>query len=157
VAVNKIALRFVEGGGWDSKLIRWDTRCQWSHVEFFDEARHQTLGAMLKGGCKYRDLSDPVYKHVVSTTFKHISCTPQQYELFYDFLQSQIGKPYDWRAILSFGLGNRDWREEDSWFCSEWQLRALEVASILTLPPDIIQVSRLTPRDAWVLSAFCKS
>ena len=37
---------------------------------------------------------------------------------FYDFLQTQIGKPYDKRAIIGFLFG-RDWRGTSSWFCSE--------------------------------------
>lgn len=34
------------------------------------------------------------------------------------WLYAQIGKPYDWTAIVGFAL-MRDWSEEDWWFCSE--------------------------------------
>jgi hypothetical protein len=45
------------------------------------------------------------------------------------FFAAQLGKPYDWRAILGF-LFNRDRRQDDWWICSELQARALEVAGI---------------------------
>lgn len=31
---------------------------------------------------------------------------------------SQIGKPYDYTALLGPGL-HRDWQKDDAWFCSE--------------------------------------
>ena len=40
------------------------------------------------------------------------------------FLIAQVGKPYDGEAILAFAFG-RDWREPDSWICSELQAAAL--------------------------------
>jgi hypothetical protein len=48
---------------------------------------------------------------------------------FDTFLRAQLGKPYDLRAIIGFALG-RDWRESDSWFCSELVAAALETAKI---------------------------
>lgn len=147
-----LTLRFVEGGGWDSKIIRWDTRCKWSHVEFYDEFTGVTLGAMLDGGIKRRMLCDSEYRHTVSDSYLDIHVTPYQFTNYKRFLDCQLGKPYDWRAIVSFGLGQRDWREDDSWFCSELQARGLEVAGILKLPDDI-PVWRITPRDLWVLVA----
>jgi hypothetical protein len=65
-------------------------------------------------------------------------------------MSEQDGKPYDWRAILGFGMGERDWRVPDSWFCSELQARALEVAGILNFPADV-PMWRITPRDLWLL------
>lgn len=34
------------------------------------------------------------------------------------WLHEQLGKPYDWTAILGF-LAWRDWSEPESWYCSE--------------------------------------
>lgn len=44
---------------------------------------------------------------------------------FNNFLQGQIGKPYDMEAILGFAVG-RDWRNPNAWFCSELIAAALE-------------------------------
>lgn len=35
-----------------------------------------------------------------------------------DVAMSQVGKPYDYRGALGFGL-HRDWTNTDKWFCSE--------------------------------------
>jgi uncharacterized protein YycO len=146
-----IKLRFVQGGQIDSKVIRWDTRCLWSHVECMWTDK-TTFGAMLKGGVCERLLSNRNYKDVTATEVWEIQCSAGQENAFHDWMRRQNGKPYDWRAILSFGLGSRDWRAEDSWFCSELVSRALEVAELLKLPKDI-PVNRITPRDVWVLIA----
>jgi hypothetical protein len=143
-------LRFVEGGGWDSKVIRWDTRCRWSHVEAF--YGDYTVGAMLKDGVARRALTDPVYRRAVAYQIVEINTTVQANKIFDDFNQQQIGKPYDVRAIIGFGMGERDWRNPSAWFCSEDQVRALELAGIVQLPDDI-PMWRITPRDVWLLLA----
>lgn len=145
-----IQLRFVQGGGWDSKVIRYDTRCRWSHVEAFYGDR--TIGAMLNGGVRARQLNDDSYHKAISYQVVTIAADSFAEDAFNSFLHQQIGKVYDWRAIVGFGLGERDWRHEDSWFCSELQLRALELAKILVLPADI-PMWRITPRDLWILLA----
>lgn len=143
-------LRFVEGGGWDSKIIRWDTRCRWSHVEAFWDP--YTVGAMLNGGVKKRTLDDSSYFRATAYQVVEIAADPAAERIFWNFIWSQVGRPYDWRAIASFGLGSRDWALDDSWFCSELQVRALQLAGILNLPLDI-PVCRITPRDVWLLLA----
>lgn len=147
-----IRLRFVEGGGWDSHIIEWDSRCSWSHVEAMLGAS-RTLGAQLIGGVKVRDIDDRIYRKTVRTKVYSIECDADAEEKFTKFMFSQNGKPYDWRAIISFELGVRDWREEDSWFCSELCSRGLELAGLLRLPNDL-PVWRLTPRDLYMSLAM---
>jgi len=62
-----------------------------------------------------------------------------------DYALSQIGKPYDWRAIVNFGF-HRDWRSPDSWFCSELVAWACEAAGYPLLNPAEPH-DRVTPRD----------
>lgn len=52
-------------------------------------------------------------------------CTPTQRTEWIDFHRAQLGKPYDWRAIVDFGI-QRNWREDDAWFCSEEGTTAIE-------------------------------
>lgn len=47
-----------------------------------------------------------------------VELVPGAAELADRWLRSQIGKPYDWSAIVGF-LAWRDWNEPDSWYCSE--------------------------------------
>lgn len=74
-----------------------------------------------------------------------------------NFLTAQIGKPYDMTAIAAFAVG-RDWRETDSWFCSELQAAALEASGYF--PGKLANPSNeITPRDLllivspWALAA----
>lgn len=74
-----------------------------------------------------------------------LETTPQQETDWLNFLEAQIGKPYDMTAILAFPL-QRDWREPDSWFCSELAASSLEACGWFKKPlanPS----NEITPRD----------
>lgn len=150
---NEILIRFVRGTAWDSKLIEYRTRSWCSHVEAVFPpaiATDATFGAMLKGGVKQRAYTDKVYKHVGRYEVWHIPCTTEQHDLFWEFLHEQNGKPYDWRAIISFGLGERDWQEKDAWFCSELQTGAGVRANLWNWP-TAAKLDRIDPSDAYLL------
>lgn len=68
--------------------------------------------------------------------------------LFYKFLRSQVGKAYDVTAIAGL-VAERDWREPDSWFCSELQAAALEHCGLLPTLAD--NVAKVTPRDLLLI------
>lgn len=72
---------------------------------------------------------DQGYADFATRVVFEIPADGNQETLWRSFLASQIGKPYDREAIWAFAFG-RDWREPDSWVCSELQARALEVAGI---------------------------
>lgn len=74
-----------------------------------------------------------------------IECADEEKSKFYEFANDQIGKPYDETAILAFAA-NRDWRNPDSWFCSEMGAAALEASGIL-LHPLATTVNKITPED----------
>ncbi len=59
------------------------------------------------------------------------------------FAHAQVGKPYDYTAIAGF-LARRDWREDDSWFCSELQAAAFEAGRRPLLNPTI-SINRISP------------
>lgn len=46
-----------------------------------------------------------------------------------DWLESQIGTYYDWRAIWGFAGGSREWNDDYSWFCFELIAAAIELGS----------------------------
>lgn len=52
---------------------------------------------------------------------------------YYAFVEAQIGKPYDMRAIEAFPL-DRDWRTPNAWFCSELNAAALEACRWFAWP-----------------------
>ena len=108
--------------------IEWRTRSRWSHAEAITKDYTTTFGAMLKNGVQYRLIGDPLYRDVSETETWRIPCTDSQKDAFWNFMNAQNNKPYDWRAILAFQIGDRDWTEPDSWFCSELQMAGLKSA-----------------------------
>lgn len=70
---------------------------------------------------------------------------------FYSFLRSQVGKPYDETAIVAF-VFDRNWRDNDSWFCSELQAAAGEAAGLFPYKLAITD-NRLTPGDLFLAAS----
>lgn len=82
--------------------------------------------------------------------FLEIKATHEQEEIFYAFVESQIGKPYDLWAILAYFWPSRDWQSFDSWYCSELLGTALAECGIL--PKEMaVKFSRVTVRDLLLL------
>jgi|ERR1019366_860535 hypothetical protein len=146
---SEIQIRFIEGTAIDSRIIRWQTRAWCSHVEAILPGE-KTLGALFNGGVAIRNFSDKCYRDVKRWEDWHIPCEQYQATNFYSFLHDQIGKPYDWRAIISFALGERDWQAKGSWFCSEFMFAGMKEAGLYT-PPAQLPSDRLTPRDSYLI------
>ncbi len=62
---------------------------------------------------------------------------------------SQIGKPYDWTALIAWLL-RRDWQEDDSWFCSELVAWAFGKGGSPLFRPGILH--RVTPEHIAMLA-----
>jgi hypothetical protein len=82
--------------------------------------------------------------------FMDVKATPEQEEIFYAFVESQIGKPYDTWAILAYFWPSRDWQSFDAWYCSE--LIGTGLAECGILPKEMaVKFSRVTVRDLLLL------
>jgi uncharacterized protein YycO len=148
--MTAIRIRFVAHPGIFTWLVRLAQYFQFwaTHAEVIlpDENR---LGAwFLKGGVRIEphdyDRGAFTREQIVS-----LSCTEAQADLFYGFLRAQLGKPYDWRAIVFF-FGSRNWQEDDSWECIE--LLAAALAHCGLFPQQMTaRFSRITPRDLYDL------
>lgn len=148
--MSEILIRFVRGTGIDSKIIEHRTRSWCSHMEALPFGSDLTFGAMLVGGVDFRRLNDRAYKKASRTEIWHLPCTEQQHHVFWNFLLDQSGKPYDWRAICAFGMGERDWENPDAWFCSELQMSALK-KSRLWNPQGESHVDRIDPNMGYLV------
>lgn len=74
-----------------------------------------------------------------------IPCSDGQILKWLDWQHAQVGKPYDETAILAFAA-DRNWREEDSFFCSELQALALEQSGYF--PHNLsAPANKITPDD----------
>lgn len=127
----EIRLQFVCEAAFTSRLIAWFSAGQYSHVDcVLDDgsllgARNDSAGGE-PPGVRIRPAN---YNPFAVRDVMAIPCADAQKADFIGFLKDQVGKPYDRLAIAAF-LVNRNWREDDSWICSELQSRAGEIAKI---------------------------
>ena len=134
--------RCVNGGGFVRRSIDFVSRGTVCHVEFLVDG--QTLGARADGGVKYR----PIDPFPVDFRFK-AELPDEQWQKVMDFLSAQIGKPYDYSAIMGILL-NHDWENEGSWYCSELWAAALQAGQVIGPFPKAVK--NVTPQDALLIS-----
>lgn len=146
-----IVLQFVQADDLGSKAIQIFERGWPSHVDcVWPDGR--LLGARsdaIGGAPPGVQLRSPNYAKWTQVKRIGLSVTPQQLTDWLNFLEDQIGKPYDVTAILAFPM-QRDWREPDSWFCSELQAAALEQCKFFPRPLSS-PANEITPRDLLLL------
>ncbi len=130
---NVIRLIFTKTDfGIPSMLVRWSLpRSRWiwsvsSHVLIDDgtylyEAlpfvgvRKSTRDVALKG----------------STIVDTVDFVVPDVQMGFAFLESQLGKPYDWMGVLGLGIApTRDWANGNDWFCYELAAAALKAAGL---------------------------
>ncbi|MCX4187158.1 hypothetical protein [Methylophaga sp. OBS4] len=118
-------------GSW---LIRRFTWSPFSHVDFV-LPNGRLLGARGLGGVQVRNAQhfDAVGRFQVAAP-----------ESVLDFAKSQVGKPYDWGAILGL-VARHDWQDKNAWFCSELIAWCFLQAGVPLLRSQ--QLQRITPRD----------
>lgn len=142
-----IRLQFVCENALSSEAIAWFSAGHFSHVDAVtsDHDLAALVGArsdFVGGAPSGVELRPYNYATFNRRVIFDIPAKPDQKRKFWSFLDDQIGKPYDHQAIWAF-LFNRDWREQDSWICSELQAAALEYAGVL--PPLYLAANKITP------------
>ena len=101
------------------------------------------VGAHVVGGVT-RHKPDYDRASRVQQKFVALPCDDWTAAKFYNFIEAQIGKPYDLTAIAGF-VAHRDWSNDAHWFCSELPAKGLIVCSMLA--PVAARLSKITPRD----------
>jgi uncharacterized protein YycO len=124
--------------------IYWFDKGLYTHVDIL-LGNGNLLGSRFVGGVQIRH---PGYKKFSKTEIIEFQVTDDQFKAFLSIAHREIGKPYDWRAILSFFV-NRNWEEEGSWFCSELVAWCLFQAKILKKLPE--GVSKISPEGLYLL------
>ena len=142
--MKAIRLQFVREPGIPSQVIAWFSAGHLSHVDaVLDDgkllgARSDSVGGQPPGV----QIRPPGYANFLLRIVMAMPATDEQNAVFYAFLHNQVGKPYDSRAIWGFFFG-RNWRETDSWICSELQAAGLENAHIT--PQLYLAANKITP------------
>ncbi len=145
--MGHIALQFSRQYGCSSAAIAWFTQGKYSHVDALladgslTGARSDVIGT-IPAGVRNRPAHYTRWKYA---DVLEITVPSAQERLFYDFLASQIGKPYDTSAIWAIALAghDRDWRADDSWICSELITVGLETARVFYAA--LVSASKIAP------------
>jgi uncharacterized protein YycO len=139
-----ITLQFVCEDAISSKIIAWFGSGHFSHVDAVLDsgdllgARSDKVGGKPAGV----QIRPPDYAIFKTRAIMKIQASHLQSYRFYEFLNSQVGKPYDETAIWAF-FTDRNWREPDSWICSELQAAAGEASGVL--PKLALTPNKITP------------
>lgn len=137
-----IQLQFSSQNKPGSWLIQKFTWSRFSHVDFvLPDGR--LLGARGHGGVQIRE------PELFPTLARFDIDAPDS---VLDHAMSQIGKPYDWPAILGF-MAKRQWQDKNAWFCSELVAWSFQAAGVPLLRSR--DLYRITPRDL-LLSPYLK-
>ena len=137
--MSKVWLRFITDPGISSWAIRWFTWSDWSHVDFvLRDGRF--LGARLDGGVQIRP-----HDYIKPSKFRYAFVEVPDARKVYGWATTQVGKPYDWKAIMGF-LPRIEWHDPHAWFCSELVAAGFERAG----HPIVDRASfRVTPQTAY--------
>lgn len=123
------------------KLIRLFTFSQWNHVAI--ECNGIVIDSTAKKGVAAYVKSDFLRKYDDVRIEKLTGVSEAQSWLF---LKSQVGKGYDFRAIVALPF-RKSWQDDTRWFCSE-----LVAAALIKGGRKLkINSGRVTPRDLWVM------
>jgi uncharacterized protein YycO len=113
----------------------------WSHGLFIPAPGVAIDSTFKLAGVRRRPLDEAL--HGV-TAIQHMDFQLDREAEARDWLHEQLGKRYDFHAIVGFAIGDeRDWRDDTSWFCWELLAGAIEHGSAYRFE----NVSRVTPRD----------
>jgi uncharacterized protein YycO len=124
---------------WLLRFLMWS---KWSHSAIFDQRRGVVYDSTFFGGGVRVTPSREFFERHVINEQRHVHVpTSKLHEARY-WLDLQVGKPYDWTALLSWVV-RRDWQQEDAWFCSEL---SETFRTLYSRPIFRAEMSRITPR-----------
>lgn len=144
--MNAIILQFVAGPGWESGAIEWFSQGVVSHVDCVLD-NGNLLGARsdvvdgVPAGVQIRPGS---YVNGEQTVRAVLPAPSEMINRFYELCRAEVGKPYDSSGLIANFVFGRNWREADSWWCSELQGAMLERCGWFS-SPLATPTNKLTP------------
>jgi hypothetical protein len=154
--MKQITLQFISASDFMGQAIEWFTQAQVCHVDavlpdgtLLGSQMNDGLGGK-PSGVQIRPASyvGGVHKAQVS-----LDVTDDQYAGWIEFMQEQIGKPYDLKAIAGF-ITHSNWRDDRAWYCSELHAAGLETIRFFPHPLAAPE-NKISPQHLFLLvSAF---
>lgn len=148
-----------KGKSFISKLIKWQTFGQYSHAAWWCQDG-TVIEAWQKDGVQRND--SPATIHIPGTEIDVFAVPGIDEAAVEQFLISQLGKGYDFSAVLRGFTFRLDRDDPDKWFCSELIHRACREGlkalleriidarvhpTLLSFSPLIEKVGTITTRD----------
>lgn len=127
------------------RLINWWTKSTYFHSEIAVD--NKWIAANTETGIKIVDLKEPMYdKKYDYYELEVPDLTPEQSEIFWEYINAQEGTGYDWIGIYLTQIIKLDWEAKDKWFCSEIVAKVLQmlyVKEFMDLKPNRISPSQI--------------
>lgn len=118
------------GPGVIGRLIRWQTRADYSHASLLFPGRGVIESREFKGVRALPELTPAPGEVIDACAVRGLTCDQEQ--KVFDFAQAQLGKRYDWPMV--FGFVSRSpiegHQSEGRWFCSELAFAAVRHAGV---------------------------
>ena len=120
-----------QGTGWISKAIMFMSRGGYSHAAVLLTDDSIIEAHAKRGVCTRKSLLDEVDTNTVVDVFE-VATTPEQDIIIETFLKRQVGKKYDYLAIVGFVLHttHQGRIQYGRWICSELVFAAFQQAGI---------------------------
>lgn len=100
---------FGRSNHWISRLVRWRTRSDWSHVGIVD------LNRVLESKGPIGVQFTPISEFIARYTHTEIRCLPGSIEK----AKSKLGAPFDRRGLKGLFFKLKNTHDKKAWFCSE--------------------------------------
>lgn len=109
-----------------SKSIKFWTKSKYFHVAIQIHGLWYT-SLPTKGTFKSSEIEEVNFDII---DIQHSKLETEQYNIMMEYIEAQLGLPYDWKGIilsqvLRFGVNN-----DDKWFCSEFVSKILQLMYI---------------------------
>lgn len=142
--MGTVSLLFSTSGHPMSAAIRLGTWSDWSHVAIIDG--DEVIEATAPAGVRRFPVVQAI-DHAKRGKIVELPCRDPGAVIA--AAASQLGKPYDYTAVLGLGL-HRDWQEDDAWFCSELVAWSFQHAGEPLFRAECLR--RVTPQHLWMLA-----
>jgi uncharacterized protein YycO len=110
-----------------SRLIRWQTRSEYSHASILLATGEHYEAREGKGVLKHARFTLTNKSEAVD--YFALPLNAVQYDRLVAFLEKQVGKGYDWTMVARFVSRRQESRAStEKWFCSELAYAAVMVA-----------------------------